>query len=314
MSPPDQFNFTAAQNLPARILFGTSSWTYPGWKGLIYKESYKDEKVFRAKCLAEYAKFPWFRTVGIDSLFYAPPRLSTLKSYAAQIPAQMRWVSKVWEEITIPRYAKHARYGERAGKDNANFLNAELFKERVLTVCEAPEVRPHVGPFVFEFQRFGPEWRREPGLFIEQLDRFLARLPREFQYAVELRTPEIMTVEYIQVLNRHGATHCFNHWSGMPPLKEQMKVAAAASGLGAPFYVARILTPLGVSYDEAVNRFEPYDKLQAPNPEMRADVARLAQRAIQKDVDAFVLVNNRAEGCAPFTIDAIGTSIVAGHT
>ena len=40
---------------------------------------------------------------------------------------------KVWEEITIPSYAKQPRYGPRAGQANARFLDAKLFNDLVLT-------------------------------------------------------------------------------------------------------------------------------------------------------------------------------------
>ena len=65
------------------------------------------------------------------------------------------------------------------------------------------------------------------------------------------------------------------------------------------------------SYQRAVDRFKPYDRLQAPIPGMRRDVVRLARRAIERNVPAFVLVNNRAEGNAPLTVDALGRMLVS---
>ena len=46
---------------------------------------------------------------------------------------------KVWEEITIPSYAKQPRYGSRAGQPNPRFLDATLFNELVLTPYRAGE-------------------------------------------------------------------------------------------------------------------------------------------------------------------------------
>ena len=91
----------------------------------------------------------------------------------------------------------------------------------------------------------------------------------------------------------------------MPSLIDQMKVAAGAGGVQAPFYVARILTPLGMNYQEVVKRFQPYDRIQQVNEQMRQDVVRLAKRAIQRQVPAFVIINNRCEGNAPLGIEAI---------
>ena len=97
----------------------------------------------------------------------------------------------------------------------------------------------------------------------------------------------------------------------MPPLNEQMTKAAEAGGLQAGFFAARILTPRGIAYEKAVERFTPYDSIKQPLPEMRADAVKLAKRAIKRGIRAFILVNNRAEGNAPQTIDAIGRMIAA---
>lgn len=310
MTKADQHHFTAAAQLPANIRFGTSSWTYPGWQGLVYKQAYKNEQDLKKNCLAEYGRFPWFRTVGLDSTFYGPPAPSTLQRYAEQLPPDFPWVSKVWEEITIPQYPAHARYGAKAGKTNPDFLNADKFLERVLRPYIVAGVEAHTGPFVFQFQMLGKNLLEDQSVFLERFDQFLTRLPQEFRYAVEVRNSALLAPEYFAILNKHGVTHCFNHWTHMPPLAEQMRKAADAGGLSAPFFVARILTPRGLAYEKAVKHFQPYDSIKSPLPEMRADVVKLARRAIERNVTAFVLVNNRSEGNAPQTIEAIGNMVV----
>jgi uncharacterized protein YecE (DUF72 family) len=154
---------------------------------------------------------------------------------------------------------------------------------------------------VFQFSPFGRKVLSQIN-FQGQLDNFLGKLPKDFQYAVELRDPELLSPEYFTTLNRHGATHCFSHWNFMPPLHEQMRAAATVGGLSAPFYVARLLTPLGLNYSEAVEAFQPYTQIQAPNQQMRKDTLRLAKRALERGFDAYVIVNNRSEGCSPMTI------------
>lgn len=311
MSEPQPINVAAVEALPPNIRFGGSSWTYPGWKGLIYHREYKNDREFRAKSLEEYAQCPLFRSVGIDSAFYNPPSEELLVRYAGQLPPGFQWVEKVWERITIPKYPTHPRYGEDRGKVNPDFLNPELFIDAVLSPHKLEPVRPHVGPFVFQF----PTIRRDimdGREFIARLGEFLSALPRDFRYATEIRNPEFMAPEYFETLNRHGVTHCFNHWHIMPPLVEQMKRAAMAGGLNADFYVARILTPLGVSYEGAVKLFEPYDRVKKPNEPMRRDVVRLMKRAVERNADAFILVNNRSEGNSPGTISAIAEMMQEG--
>jgi uncharacterized protein YecE (DUF72 family) len=147
--------------------------------------------------------------------------------------------------------------------------------------------------------------------FIDRLAEFLTRLPNDFEYAVEIRNPELLNSRYFEALNASKVTHCFNHWNSMVSIKDQMIAAARAGGLKADFFVARLLTPLGVSYEAAEKLFEPYDKVQRINPEMRNDVLTIVKRAIATNKRAFITANNKAEGNSAITMASIG-ALVAG--
>jgi hypothetical protein len=98
----------------------------------------------------------------------------------------------------------------------------------------------------------------------------------------------------------------FNWWTRTPDLLEQWE---AARPLPADFAVARILVPPGVPYEQAVERFRPYDRILAPREDMRRDVVRLVRHITEAGADAFILVNNRSEGCAPLTIRALAREL-----
>jgi hypothetical protein len=89
----------------------------------------------------------------------------------------------------------------------------------------------------------------------------------------------------------------------MPALRQQH--ARLEEIFTAPFVVIRLLTPLGMTYEHAVRTTRPYNRLVRPLPEMRADVVRLIRQGTAEHREVFVLVNNRAEGCAPLTIQAL---------
>jgi uncharacterized protein YecE (DUF72 family) len=170
-------------SLTPLISFGTSTWAYEGWQGQIYQRPYA-KTTFARECLGEYCQYlhtgePLFRTVGNDSTFYRPPTTNQLGHYLKQIPEDFEMCFKVWEEITISRFANHVRYGPKAGQPNPRFLDAKLFKELVLSPYREAKFEPHLGPFIFEFQRHGLTSEE----FCSALDRFFGQLPNDFRYA-----------------------------------------------------------------------------------------------------------------------------------
>jgi uncharacterized protein YecE (DUF72 family) len=284
------------------IRFGTSTWAYEGWQGLVYHNAY-DKRRFKQDCLAEYARYgyhgePLFRTVGLDLSFYGPPTVELLTHYAKQLPTGFEMCSKVWEEITIPRFADHPRYGAKAGQPNPRFLDAKVFVEEVLPPYEQV-FKGHIGPFMFEFQRTG----LIPSTFLPRLDTFLSQLPTRYRYAIEVRNPLILTPQYKDILTAHGAAHVYNHWTAMPPLAHQHR--KLTNTFTAQFAVLRLLTPLGISYEAAVKRAEPYNRIIQELPDMRADTIALVKQAVAQERTAYVLVNNRSEGSAPLTVQAL---------
>jgi uncharacterized protein YecE (DUF72 family) len=284
------------------IRFGTSTWTYEGWQGQVYKKQYA-KSVFARECLGEYCQYlynetPLFRTVGNDSTFYRPPTTNQLLRYLNQIPKDFEMCCKVWEEITIPRFASHVRYGVKAGQANPRFLDAKLFNDMVLTPYRDAKFEPHTGPFLFEFQRHD----LSPGEFFSRLDGFFGQLPKDFRYAVEIRNASLLGTEYQRVLETHGVAHVYNHWSYMPSLAEQHQRMGRFT---APFTVLRLLTPLKMSYEAAKKRAEPYTKIVGELPEMRRETVELVGKAVAENRRAYVLVNNRSEGNAPLTVQAL---------
>lgn len=285
--------------IPRSIRFGTSTWNYPGWQGLVYHQDY-GTKGAAARMLREYAEFPLFRTVGIDSSYYGPPTETVLRSYAEQLPRGFPCVSKVWSQITVQTFTK-AQDEEKAGKANPDFLNPDLFIEEIYQPYQR-HFADNTGPFVFEFQTIAKYSRMGAERFADRLDEFFSALPRDAQYAVEVRNEEFLTPMYFAVLREHGVAHVFSSWSRMPPIGHQMDLPGS---LTAPFIIARALLRPGRTYDEAVDAFAPYDRIREPNPKLRRDLVRLVEMAKQTQLPAYLLVNNRAEGSAPLTIAAI---------
>jgi len=295
-------------SLSSLIRFGTSTWTYEGWQGQVYHKEYA-KTAFARECLGEYCKYlykgqPLFRTVGNDATFYRPPTPNQLRHYLKHIPEDFEMCFKVWEELTIPVYARQPRYGMRAGQANARFLDAKVFNELVLAPYREAKFEPRTGPLIFEFQRHG----MSPEEFCSRLDTFFSQLPTDFRYAVEIRNPGLLGPLYRDTLARHGVSHVLNWWSTMPSIAQQQERLETFT---VPFTVLRLLTPLKMSYEAAKKRAEPYSRIVGELPEMRRDTVTVVKQAIAEHRRVYVLVNNRAEGNAPLTIQALADQLDA---
>jgi uncharacterized protein YecE (DUF72 family) len=293
-----------AARLPAALHFGTSSWTFPGWTGLVYPAGLSTAALGR-EGLRHYARHPLLRTVGIDRSYYAPIPLDDLRAYADQLPDGFRCCLKAPAAVTS---RVEPTFGAARGpaRPNPDFLSIARLEQDLLAPLAAG-FAAHTGPIVIEFPPGPRDAPLPPARFVEALDRFLDALPREFSYAVEIRDPALLTTEYAAVLRRHGVAHTFNYWSAMP-----MPVAqAAVVGATAPFIVLRLLLKPGTWYEDQRERFQPFNKIVAADEAMRGEVVALTTRALKRGWKVYVLVNNKAEGSAPLTIRALAEQLVA---
>jgi hypothetical protein len=60
-----------------------------------------------------------------------------------------------------------------------------------------------------------------------------------------------------------------------------------------------------MSYEAAKRRAEPYTKIVKELPQMRRETAQLVRQAVSEGRRAYLLVNNRSEGNAPLTVQAL---------
>ena len=286
------------------IFIGTSSWKYEGWLGQIYtRERYLVRgsfslKKFQAECLAEYAEI--FPVVGGDFSFYQFPSRDYWRRLFASAPESLRFGLKVPEQITVRMWPQHARYGGQAGQPNPSFLNVELLEAAFLEPLRP--YRERVAVLIFEFGAFSKQSYASLQEFLRDLDRFLAALPGGFRYSVEIRNPEYLRPEYFACLRARGVAHVLNAWTRMPELETQLRLHPVFT---TDFTVCRALLRRGRTYEEAVKLFTPYQQVKDPYPGGRRALQHLMEVSRRDRRTAFIFVNNRFEGNAPGTIEAI---------
>ncbi len=292
--------------VPAHVLFGTSSWTFPTWGRFVYRDRYTSTADFTRRSLYEYARHPLFSVAGFDRTFYAPITEVELAAYAGLLPKSYPCVFKVWDELTMHTFPSHARYGGRAGSTNPSFLDAELFNERV--------VAPHAAAFAAHTKALVVEIPRAPLLspeeFLAALEKFAAAAERTFPIAVEVRDSRFLSRRYFEALRAMRIHHVYNFWSHTPSIREQLAIVhSSVRPALSKLTIARLLLPPGANYEEAKRASYPFDRVVTVQPAMRADVQTLSQLAAERAGDLVVLVNNKAEGSAPRTIEALMRAI-----
>ena len=291
-----------AARLPASLRLGTSSWSFPGWGGLVYAGRHRAEDLSRDGLIA-YARHPLLRAAGIDRTFYAPLDASGFAHHAAQVPGDFRFLVKASQLCTFPALREGG--GTGAARQNRRFLEAGFASDAVV----APAVEGlgrRLGVLLFQFPPLPHAETRDPGRFSERLASFLGALPRGPPYAVEIRNRELLHPAYAAALAASGTAHGFTIHPSMPPLEIQAEVLPVESQ---PGLVVRWMLGHGRGYEEARDLYAPFDRLAAPDPESRASIAALVARAVRAGKEGLIVVNNKAEGSSPLSIVELARAI-----
>lgn len=308
--------------LPASVHLGTSSWSFPGWQGIVYGGSYTEGELARAG-LAAYAQHPLLRTVGIDRGFYQPLDSGEFARYARQVPEHFRFVVKAPALVTDA--VTRGEHGA-PGASNPHFLDPDVARERfVLPALEGLGTR--AGPLLFQLAPLPRKLLRTPEdrhAIVERIGAFVARLPQRVGaaaplYAIEPRNAELLTPRFVRMLREVNARLTLTIHSRMPEAARQSAAlrsmdAAADEGDGwrmkGPL-VVRWNLHAGFRYDEAKSRYAPFDRLLDADIVTRGTLAHLIHVALRSAQPAFVIVNNKAEGSAPLSCVELAKAVVA---
>lgn len=198
--------------LPSSFRIGTQGWNYADWLDAFYPLGTRP-----ADFLETYARA--FGTVEVDSTFYAVPASKTVRGWAARTPPGFVFALKLPQQITH----------ERRLRDAGDVL--EEFLER------ARELGPKLGPVLIQM---GPDFGPSE---MDALARFLAHLPGDVRFAVELRqqgwTTGVIRSEILAHLTDHCVALCLSDgpWT---PRERLLELAARPT---APFHYVRWMGP-----------------------------------------------------------------------
>ncbi|MGF6724105.1 uncharacterized protein YecE (DUF72 family) [Paraburkholderia sp. GAS41] len=297
-----------ARALPPHIRLGSSTWSFPGWKDIVYGDDYSNSKLSRDG-LTAYGAHPLLRTVSIDRSFYAPLSVTDYLRYAQQVPEHFRFIVKAPALVTDATV--RAERGEPVSL-NPCFLNAQLAADEFVRPC-LDGLGSKAGALVFQFSPLPDQMLADAAGFIERLAEFLGALPRlpdGAWYAVEIRDACLLTPRFIRTLKAAGVRYCVGLHARMPDPLRQAAALALLDGEPAGPLIVRWSLHSGFKYEQAKAKYDPFDRLVDEDPATRLALAELAARYAIAGQPVVIAVNNKAEGSAPLSCIELARAIV----
>jgi uncharacterized protein YecE (DUF72 family) len=291
-----------APTLPPDIRLGTSSWFFPGWRGLVYEGLHAQATLSR-NGLAAYAQIPLLSTVSLDRTFYAPLSAVDYARYATQVPDHFSFA------IKAPALVCDALARDEQGRGrvpNPHFLDATL-AVREFVVPSLEGLGTKAGPLVFQISPLPGSLLDDPVSLVGRLEAFFVALPRELGchrplYALELRNRELLTPRLMKMLGRAGIRYCVGLHARMPEAERQEQALKVLDGTTSGPLVVRWNLHRGFLYEEAKQRYDPFDRLVDEDVQTRQVLARMAADAFKAGRKVWITANNKAEGSAPLTL------------
>ena len=300
-----------APALPAEIRLGTSSWFFPGWRGLVYDRLYPQSTLSRYG-LAAYAKCPLLRTVSLDRTFYAPILADEYARLASQVPCDFSFVVKAPAVVCDAVTRDEEGHGRVC---NPHFLDVTIATREFVVPC-LDGLGEKTGPLVFQLSPMPKALLAEPASIVERLAAFFAALPRKVGnhrpiYALEVRNADLLTPRLMRMLGEAGVRYCVGLHDRMPEIERQAAALKALDGGTPGDLVVRWNLHRGFLYQAAKQRYEPFDRLVDEDPATRLALADLAVKAFRAVRQVWIIANNKAEGSAPLSLLKLAEEIAA---
>src|SRR5713226_4146460 len=172
------------------IYMGTSGWSYNEWTGVFYPSSDTSK-------LSYYSKV--FKTVEVDSTFYAYPGKGLVHGWARYTPDEFVFSAK------LPKVVTHDK-----AMDPEKGVETDLI--RFLDLMKPLIEKGKLGPILVQLP---PSFTEERDA--EKLRRFLEIVPEDIMFAVEFRHPSWLKTRTWEMLARHNVANTIVDEPLLPP-------------------------------------------------------------------------------------------------
>lgn len=285
------------ENTAEKIEFGTCSWNYDSWIGLVYSR----KAAYSAAYLKEYStKYP---TVEVDSWFYKLPDPADALEYKTQTHPAFSFACKLSESISLT----HERNRDKNAPliPNRDFLSAEVYTNYLEAIGE---LLPQVFVVELEFEYLNKQKMPDLAAFMRSIDIFVtalekAGLRQRIPLAIETRNANYLKREYFQFLKDHEIAHVFSEKIYLPHIYDLYAQFGDLIGNRVPI---RLLGGDRKEIETMTNGI--WNEIAAPKPDL-PEIAGMIGDLSKGSRLVKVYLNNHFEGSAPKSIERLSALI-----
>lgn len=275
------------------IRFGTCSWKYESWKGIIYPDSAD------FNYLKEYSNH--YNTVEIDRWFWSLypsskvvlPRPETVTEYKNSVPKDFLFTIKVPNSITLTHFYRKNKSEELI--KNPFFLSLDLYEKFIDSI---EPLKENVGCLIFQFEYLNKEKIASQKMFEDLMYDFISKISNSgFQIGIEIRNPNYLNKNYFKFLDNLNIIPVMLEGYYMPSVVETCS-KFLTDDIGS--IVFRLHGPDRSGIEKISN--ENWNEIYIDRTVEIEKLSNLLNNLLNRKVDLFVNVNNHFEGSAPLTI------------
>ena len=229
-----------------------------------------------------------FRTVEADVTYYRVPDRRMVTGWERKVPEGFRLAAK------FPRSIVHGGEGPRPDPDTVLVPEA-VGADRDAFLANMGLLGEKCGPLVLQFPYFnrGVFPSKEP--FLERLDAFLAELPPDFRYGVEVRNKSWIGPELLDLLRARDAALVLVDLVYMP---HPARLAAELDLATTDFVYCRL-----IGDRKAIDaKTETFDRVVVDQTPRLKAWSELLDDLLGRVPETYVFANNHYAGHGPATI------------
>ena len=278
------------------IRFGTCSWKYESWKGLVYPEKGK------FNYLKEYSNH--FNTVEIDQWFWSLfpqrkvvlPQNKIVNEYKNSVPDDFLFTIKVPNSLTLTHF-----YRKNKSEDlinNPHFLSKDLFEQFIDSI---KPLHNQIGCLIFQFEYLNKDKMESQSLFQNIFYDFYSQVSMlGLPIGIEIRNPNYLNNNYFKFLEQLKIIPVMLEGYYMPSTREtclNYKKHFSDS------VIFRLHGPDRTGIEKLSN--ENWNQIYIDRAQELEKLSGLFSDLLNRKLDLFINVNNHFEGSAPITINRL---------